>query len=709
MTQHESKQKHSFSRLWIVALSVLLVVMIGVTGALFVENYRRLDDSIQKERVSAGSEIGNMVVAKVEMLRRTYYTLVESAANTLTASRVSTGEKVRALFEAPENYFLIDSKGLMRDLSGNTILLDHTQLFRSLQTEDTVSTFLTIQSKGEYWLFARRLEGVQVDGREIVALVMMVSSQNYAQVAAVPLYDGLGASYVVDSTGTIMLRPEGGRGEVAFKGYNIITSLERDGASQAGIDAIRTALSEGESIEISERINGIQWLIQLFPSEGTRNIAITIPTSLTAEETFVRMKNSTLYSGLIVLALVVLIVLWLLYLFQRSQALEAVRAKAEAKSDFMSKMSHDIRTPLSAIIGMHQLALESAGEPAVVMDCLQKAKVTGEYLVSLINDMLDMSRIESGRMTLAHRPFSMEELLTHIHQMEGNFAAEKQITFEVRYDTPVVGDFAGDAVRIRQCLMNLVSNAIKFTPAGGSVTLSYEEAPLDAQHAQVILTVEDTGVGMSEDFLRRIFTPFEQEYSSLTSEYKGSGLGLSIVHNLVALMDGTITVESALHKGSRFRMTVPLETVAKQKVVTESTDLLSALRGVRILLAEDHPLNRCMASKLLTMLGLEVDEAENGQVALQSFLNAPKGYYTLILMDINMPVMDGLEASKTIRASQHPDAKTIPIIALSANAYEEDIQRSVQAGMNAHLAKPISMDEVKRILLQAVAKEEFGV
>lgn len=614
MMQQTAKQKQGFSRSWIIALTMLLVAIVAVTTVLFVQNYRRLDESIQQERISAGSEIGNMVVSKVEMLRATYYTLLQNAANTLISSKVTSEAEVQALFETPENYFLIDSTGLMQDLNGNAILFNYAQLFRDLETQDMVSTFLTIQSKGEYWLFAQKVDSVKVDGKKIAALVMMVSSQEYAQVAAIPLYNGLGASYVVDPRGVIMLRPEKCQGEAAFKGYNILTSLEREGASQEGIDAIRNALSQGKSIELSEHINGIQWLIQLFPSDGARNIIITIPTSLTAEETFVRMQNSSLYSGLIAFILVVLIVLWLIYLFRRSQTIELVRAKAEAKSDFMSKMSHDIRTPLNAIIGMHQLALESAKEQEVVLDCLQKAKVTGEYLVSLINDVLDMSRIESGRMTLAHQPFSMEELLTHIYQMEGNFAAEKEIDFSICYVTLVTSDYVGDAVRIRQCLMNLVSNSIKFTPVGGRVTVCYEEKAMDAEHIEVILTVEDTGVGMSEDFLNRIFMPFEQEYSSLTSEQKGSGLGLSIVHNLVTLMNGTITVDSALNKGSVFRIALPLEATAKAKsqAVLESAEMLSALQGMRILLTEDHPLNRRMASKLLMKLGLVVDEAENG-------------------------------------------------------------------------------------------------
>lgn len=253
--------------------------------------------------------------------------------------------------------------------------------------------------------------------------------------------------------------------------------------------------------------------------------------------------------------------------------------------------------------------------------------------------------------------------------------------------------------------MNLVSNSIKFTPSGGRVTLCYEEETLDTEHIRVLLSVEDTGVGMSEDFLKRIFVPFEQAYSSLTSEHKGSGLGLSIVHNLVTLMGGTIAVKSILNQGSCFQMAVPLETVAKRPPVADSAGQLSVLQGMHILLAEDHPLNRRMTSRLLMKLGLVVDEAENGQKALQLFESASKGFYALIFMDINMPVMDGLEAAKAIRNINRLDAKTIPIVALSANAYEEDRQRSIQAGMNAHLAKPIRLEEVKRILLQAITKE----
>ena len=380
--------------------------------------------------------------------------------------------------------------------------------------------------------------------------------------------------------------------------------------------------------------------------------------------------------------------------------------KSAMKSDFMNKMSHDIRTPLNAIVGMHELALRSINNPSTVTDCLNKAKKSSEYLISIINDVLDMSRIESGKMQVSNTAFNMRELLDTVIQLETNPAKEKKLDLQLDCPSSIHADFLGDSIRIKQCLINLISNSIKFTPEHGTVSLTYEERGVDDSCSVVRFTVQDTGIGMSEAYMQRIFIPFEQEQSSFTSVYTGSGLGLSIVHNLVKLMKGTISVESKLNQGTKFVIELPLE---KSDTPTENDsaeiselELSEILRGKRILLAEDNEINREIIIALLEEVGAVVDAAENGAIAAELFSGSSKGYYSIILMDIQMPVMNGLEAAKAIRNASHPDSKRIPIIALSANAFEEDIERSIQYGMQAHLTKPIDMDAINKVLIQYI-------
>lgn len=364
-------------------------------------------------------------------------------------------------------------------------------------------------------------------------------------------------------------------------------------------------------------------------------------------------------------------------------------------------MSHDIRTPLNAIIGMHELALNSPDDRAVVLDCLKKAKMSSSYLVSIINDVLDMSKIESGKMTISRRQFSMEELLDHVMQMEEIPAREKNLSLSLNIESLINTDFIGDPVRIRQCLINLISNAVKFTPEGGTIVVEYAAQPIDRKQSRIRFTIQDTGIGMSEDFLNRIFKPFEQEYSSLTSAYVGSGLGLSIVKSLVSLMGGDITVESKMGIGSKFTITVPLSIAPMSTSSGEAgsdKELLTRIRDRRVLVAEDNDINREIIFMLLKELGLVVDVAVHGRDVVEQYTKSQPGYYSLILMDIQMPVMGGLEAARQIRSSGHPDGKTVPIVALSANAFDEDSQRSLDAGMQAHMAKPVDLAELKQIL-----------
>ncbi len=312
-----------------------------------------------------------------------------------------------------------------------------------------------------------------------------------------------------------------------------------------------------------------------------------------------------------------------------------------------------------------------------------------------------MSRIESGKMTLAHKPFALRELLEDVIQMERMVASEKNVRIEEKCDLPPEVAFYGDAQRLKQCAVNLVNNAVKFTPAGGCVTVACTAQPPEKGKTTMRLSVSDTGIGMSEAFLQHVFQPFEQEQNSMVSAYAGSGLGLSIVREFVTLMGGTVAVSSKKGEGSTFTIELPLESappLGAEKPRISDEALRARLQGRHVLLAEDNALNREILTLLLEKLGLTVDQAENGEDAVEKFGPFRPGGCALILMDIMMPVMNGLEAAAAIRRLDRADAKTVPIVALSANAFEEDAKKSLQAGMQMHLAKPIDVDERKNVL-----------
>ena len=517
---------------------------------------------------------------------------------------------------------------------------------------------------------------------------------------------------------------------------------------------------------------------------------------------------------------------------QQQNMLEAALLTAEqansAKSDFLSRMSHEIRTPMNAIIGMSTIAAQSIGDDTQVADCIGKIGISSRFLLSLINDILDMNRIESGKMLLKNEKIPFEEFLNGINAICYTQAQAKNIDYENVVDFSVEDCYIGDAMKLQQVIINILGNAIKFTPHGGRVVLHVQQIKKDQFHAGIRFIVNDTGCGISEEFLPQLFEPFAQEHSGTTTMYSGTGLGLAICKSLVEMMDGHIEVRSIVGTGSEFTIDVKMGiteesrtrylnnphyhfeqlktlvvdddvTVCEQAMITLKemkikaewvdsgakaiqrvqekwnqqqfynmilvdwkmpgmdgietarriraivgpdvtiiimtaydwanieqeaklagvnllmskpmfkSSLISAFEralgkqteaatqvtpdfrfdGKRILLAEDHPLNVEVAKRLLEARGFVVEHADNGLRALEMYTTTPVGYYDAILMDIRMPQMDGLQAANAIRHLTKETARTIPIIAMTANAFDEDVQKSKMAGMNAHLAKPI--------------------
>ena len=391
-----------------------------------------------------------------------------------------------------------------------------------------------------------------------------------------------------------------------------------------------------------------------------------------------------------------------------NQALQTAVQTAEnanrAKSAFLSSMSHDIRTPMNAIIGFTTLARNNVNDPEKAAGYLDKIQTSSNHLLGLINDVLDMSRIESGNTVLN---LTEEKLSEIVHGLDTvirpQAAAKKQnlsfVLDGIQHDSVIV-----DKVRISQICLNLLSNAIKYTPDEGFIRVLIVETSASGNTGYYRIAVEDTGYGMSEEYQKVIFESFTREEDSRTSKIQGTGLGMAITKNLVDLMGGTIRVESKKGKGSRFTVELPLrinqeaKTASQQKERSSSGEEAksSILKGKHILAAEDNVLNAEILEAILEMEGASCVICENGELALEAFLKSQPGQFDLVLMDIQMPVMNGYDATRAIRQSAHPGAKTIPIIAMTANAFAEDIQNSLDAGMNAHISKPIDLDALEK-------------
>ena len=387
-----------------------------------------------------------------------------------------------------------------------------------------------------------------------------------------------------------------------------------------------------------------------------------------------------------------------------TEALQTAENANKAKTDFLSNMSHDIRTPMNAIIGMTSLIRHDAGNKAKVIEYADKIDISSQHLLGIINDVLDMSKIEAGKTVFKYTDFSILDFITELNTIFHSQIDEKNQTLTIIKENIRHEWVNGDQVHLMQIFSNLVSNAVKYTQKGGEIQFLVEECETKSSvYAKYRFLVSDNGMGMSADFKDTIFDAFTRAESSMTNKIQGTGLGMAITKNLVEAMGGTIDVESELGQGSCFEVLIDLR-IAEDRFVSSAEQAEkdepagNVLKGMRFLCAEDNELNAEILMELLKIEGAECTICENGKRVLEAFEQSAPGDYDMILMDVQMPVMNGYEATKAIRRSSHELAKTIPIIAMTANAFSEDIQHSLAAGMNAHVSKPIEMKVLEKTI-----------
>ena len=379
-----------------------------------------------------------------------------------------------------------------------------------------------------------------------------------------------------------------------------------------------------------------------------------------------------------------------------AEALQSAERASKAKTDFLSNMSHDIRTPMNAIIGITTLMKNELHQPEKLAEHLGKLESSGRLLLGIINDILDMSRIESGKTTLNVEKMNLPKQISQLDSIIRQQAGQRSQTFTVESHLQHENVLA-DPNRLKQVLMNILSNAVKYTPTGGHIRLELDELPRNEHYARYRFVVQDDGIGMSEDYQKTLFEPFTREEKSGTNKVQGTGLGMAITKSVVDLMGGSISVESATDKGTRFEVVLEFpidteaDTVQEAQMLPEEGEIASPLSGMKFLCAEDNAINAEILQMLLEASGASCTICSDGQEIVDAFAGVKPGDYDIILMDVQMPIMDGLEATRRIRSGENPLGKTIPILAMTANAFLEDMQKSKEAGMDEHLSKPVDI------------------
>ncbi len=712
-------------KIGIVVILCLTVIVFSLLGASI---HTMSESTIEEIGTAYMAGMNEQVSLHFETIIELRLTMAESIAGIAAgdgASGYGTREDIE--YGARARHFLCAAlygpDGGSEMIFGDPVELNHPEPFlESLRNGERKAASATGSDGGGVILFGVPCEYPMSSGGGSLALVVGLSTKYMGEVLFLDSDQSLSYSFVIRKDGSYVVGNEGDAHENYFDRLTNIFAGQ-DMEADACIEQLQAAMNAGEDYSTIVKNGGSRRHIYCTNLPYCEWYLVTVLP-------FERLDNAISGMGsrwlIIVYAASFAVIAMLLYIFFRylklfrnqvseltrinaemdaaRKAAEQARKEAEqanaAKQEFLSSMSHDIRTPMNAIIGMTSLALDNTDDPKRVRDYLGKIALSSKHLLGLINDVLDISKIESGKMTLNVEPVSLREAMDSIVNIMQPQVTAKNQQFKAAAREILSENVRCDGVRLNQVLINLLGNAVKFTPEKGAVQLTvYQEAlPEDASRVRTHFLVSDTGIGMSKEYQKVIFESFSREDNTRVRKTEGSGLGMAITKCIVDAMGGTISVRSEQGRGSEFHVVLDLEKAAAP-AASEAADGAAervndvVLKGRRILLAEDNELNWEVARELLSILELELDWAENGEICVEKFRNSPAGHYDAIIMDVRMPVMDGYEATAAIRRLEREDAD-IPIIAMTADAFSEDIQRCLERGMNDHLAKPIDIQAV---------------
>lgn len=729
------QKKKIITKYFLPILFAFVVIAALVTGVWYVRSYM-MKQTVQ-ERSSQLEEMISQIRANMDTGLEIHWNLVTGIKVTAEGKHYKNEQELVEDIGMLEKIFctdLYDCQLMLLDTMGTAHLVkgdmgiwdDIGRLADGAERHTFVSD--TSNVNGTFLAFVQKLDQpiiVDEDENSFTHLVLLKDIGALKQYYTTASYGGNAATYIIKKNG-ILAYYDAEDDIIGAK--NIFKALgNAEYVQERSFDDIKEQLNSKGVVAANILLDQTEYYYCLTTlSEYDMTLMLLLPAECVAASTM-NMMNSTIRVVIIittVMAIFIVLAFFSIIMVQRSsqmvkieqmnnqelnrlrlaaeEAMVAAEAANKAKSTFLSNMSHDIRTPMNAIIGFTNIGLKQSPTPEI-KNCLEKIRNSSEHLLTLINDVLDISRIESGKIKYAPVPTDINAVTDTVLNIMHGFLSNRNINFCTKladFKTPYV---LADAVRIREVLVNILGNAVKFTDDGGTITFetSYQSGE-DDRHIVISYRISDTGIGMSEEFVEHIFDEFSQEQSSARTQYQGTGLGMAITKRYIDLMGGTILVESKKNEGSTFVVEIPVEVVEEGMVVRQDIPTAKIdLTGIKILMAEDIDLNAEIAMVQLEDAGMQVIRARDGKEAVKIFTESPPGTFDMILMDVMMPEMNGYEATRIIRSMhERGEECNIPIIAMTANAFAEDVQASIDAGMNGHISKPIDIDEV----LKAIAR-----
>ena len=720
---------------------ILSLITLLVLGGFYLRSF--FMKQAEQERSSQLEEMSSQLRVNLHYNLETHWNLVASIKDYVNAQSFSSKEQAQQGIKEAEGIFhtelygcrimLLDAMGRGYTTDGEVGIWDD---LKYLADGAVKHTFVTDTSnvKGTYLAFSHKLQSRSDSkrGLRFTHMVLLKEISTIRKYYTTESYGGHAATYIINRNGTLAYYDADIEDILGVR--NVFKAL-REGTYSGSKDfaTMRQQLNNYGIATASVLLKDNEYYYCLAKmAEYDMTIMLLVPAEYVAVSTMTMLQSALRIQVVFTVLLLGLVLLALISIVraersskmikiekETNQKLNKLRVAAEdalkvaesaskAKSTFLSNMSHDIRTPMNAIIGFATLALDDIRDGKKVEDYLSKILSSSKHLLGLINDILDMSRIESGKVVLEEQETDLVTTLQELQSIMEGQAKERKLKLHVDYSNLRDRHVFCDKTRLNQVMFNLLANAVKFTSEGGSIwlTMSQLEPTCEVEDRAIYeIRVKDTGIGMDKAFIKHIFEPFERERTSTVSKIQGTGLGMAITKNIVDMMGGTIEVESQKGVGTEFIIRLELRLQAEARVANEDgtkqhghAEGVAEFAGKRLLLAEDNELNREIACMLLSKYGFVIDTAENGQEAVDLVAASAPDYYDLVLMDIQMPVMDGHEATRRIRNLEDKELAKVPVVAMTANAFDEDRKAAKECGMNGFISKPINMQEVVQAL-----------